>query len=112
MEDIYKLYEIAQTKIQILTEDLEKQRKQNLALREEIGALKAQLKKAQEPAPIKRNERGAGRKGFDESMRLQMRKFKELREKGTSKEDIMGLMDISKSTYYNYLREWKNLYED
>lgn len=80
------------------------------------GILQRQLDRAREkndflidqlkerPEPI-HNARGAGRKPHDEKQQDRYRQFEDLLAEQKSMNEIMDIMKISRSTYYNYYRK-------
>lgn len=58
------------------------------------------------------NNRNAGRKKNNEEIRKRYLTFCSLMKKKTSMKDIMEIMQISRSTYYRFLKEYKIKSED
>lgn len=58
------------------------------------------------------NNRNAGRKKNNEEIRKRYLTFGSLMKKKTSMKDIMEIMQISRSTYYRFLKEYKIKSED
>jgi predicted transcriptional regulator YheO len=105
--------EEAVTRLKITQEYLQQERQKNAELVMQIGELKQRLEKLQaelnEPKPT--NSRNAGRPKFNAQMVERLEEFKDLQTAGKNPADIMGLMNISRATYYNYLKACKALEE-
>lgn len=82
-------------------------RKEIEKLEKQIWALKTENRKLWDETDYVRNVRGAGRKKNNEERIKKYLTFGNLMKKGTSMEDIMGIMGISRTTYFRYLREYK-----
>lgn len=82
-------------------------RKDIEGLEKQILALKAENRKLWGETDYVRNVRGAGRKKNNEERIKKYLTFGNLMKKGTSMKDIMGIMGISRTTYFRYLREYK-----
>lgn len=82
-------------------------RKEIESLEKQIWALKAENRKLGGETDYVRNVRGAGRKINNEERIKKYLTFGNLMKKGTSMKDIMGIMGISRTTYFRYLREYK-----
>lgn len=82
-------------------------RKEIESLEKQIWALKAENRKLWGETDYVRNARGAGRKINNEERIKKYLTFGNLMKKGTSMKDIMGIMGISRTTYFRYLREYK-----
>lgn len=82
-------------------------RKEIESLEKQIWAIKAENRKLWGETDYVRNVRGAGRKKNNEERIKKYLTFGNLMKKGTSMEDIMGIMGISRTTYFRYLREYK-----
>lgn len=82
-------------------------RKEIESLEKQIWALKAENRKLWGETDYVRNVRGAGRKKNNEERIKKYLTFGNLMKKGTSMKDIMGIMGISRTTYFRYLREYK-----
>ena len=82
-------------------------RKDIEGLEKQILALKAENRKLWDETDYVRNVRGAGRKKNNEERIKKYLTFGNLMKKGTSMKDIMGIMGISRTTYFRYLREYK-----
>lgn len=82
-------------------------RKEIEKLENQIWALKAENRKLWGETDYVRNVRGAGRKKNNEERIKKYLTFGNLMKKGTSMKDIMGIMGISRTTYFRYLREYK-----
>lgn len=101
------------TRLEIAQEQLQQEEQKNAELVMQIGALKQRLEelkaKLNEPEPA--NSRKAGRPKFNAQMIERLEEFKSLRTAGRNQADIMGLMNISRATYYNYLKASKDFEE-
>lgn len=89
----------------ILQRQLDKARKKNDHLIDQLNERPEQT----------HNARGAGRKPHDEKQQDRYRKFEDLLAEQKSMNEIMDIMKISRSTYYNYYRKLtvqKNNYLD
>lgn len=82
-------------------------RKDIEGLEKQILALKAENRKLWGETDYVRNVRGAGRKKNNEERIKKYLTFGNLMKNGTSMKDIMGTMGISRTTYFRYLREYK-----
>lgn len=82
-------------------------RKEIEGLEKQIRVLKAENRKLWGETDSVRNVRGAGRKKNNEEQIKKYITFGNLMKKETSMEDIMGIMGISRTTYFRYLREYK-----
>lgn len=82
-------------------------RKEIDSLEKQIWALKAENRKLWGETDYVRNVRGAGRKKNNEERIKKYLTFGNLMKNGTSMKDIMGTMGISRTTYFRYLREYK-----
>ena len=82
-------------------------RKEIESLEKQIWAIKAENRKLWGETDYVRNVRGAGRKKNNEERIKKYITFGNLMKKGTSMKDIMGIMGISRTTYFRYLREYK-----
>lgn len=105
--------EEAITRLEIAQEQLQQEKEKNAELVMQIGALKQRLEELQaklnEPEPA--NSRKAGRPKFNAQMVERLEEFKGLQTAGKNPADIMGLMNISRATYYNYLKACKTFEE-
>ena len=90
-----------------LEESSNRYRKEIEKLEKQIWALKTENRKLWDETDYVRNVRGAGRKKNNEERIKKYLTFGNLMKKGTSMEDIMGIMGISRTTYFRYLREYK-----
>lgn len=82
-------------------------RKDIEGLEKQILALKTENRKLWGETDYVRNVRGAGRKKNNEERIKKYLTFGNLMKNGTSMKDIMGTMGISRTTYFRYLREYK-----
>ena len=82
-------------------------RKEIESLEKQIWAIKAENRKLWGETDYVRNVRGAGRKKNNEERIKKYLTFGNLMKNGTSMKDIMGTMGISRTTYFRYLREYK-----
>lgn len=82
-------------------------RKDIEGLEKQILAFKTENRKLWGETDYVRNVRGAGRKKNNEERIKKYLTFGNLMKKGTSMKDIMGIMGISRTTYFRYLREYK-----
>lgn len=82
-------------------------RKEIEGVEKQILALKAENRKLWGETDYVRNVRGAGRKKNNEERIKKYLTFGNLMKNGTSMKDIMGTMGISRTTYFRYLREYK-----
>lgn len=80
-------------------------------LTEENKKLKEQLEKLKSNQIIPHNARGAGRKKHDDAWMKKYLAFCDLVKSGTSMEDIMTKTDISRSTYFRLLKEFRKKQE-
>lgn len=82
-------------------------RKDIEGLEKQILAFKTENRKLWGETDYVRNVRGAGRKKNNEERIKKYLTFGNLMKNGTSMKDIMGTMGISRTTYFRYLREYK-----
>lgn len=86
-------------KINILSEELETVYRENRELRAENEALR-------KSKPV-HNERNAGRKKNDATYMKRYAEFANLVRKGNNMTEIMELMKISRSTYFRFMKSYK-----
>lgn len=82
-------------------------RKEIEGLEKQILALKAENRKLWGETDYVRNVRGAGRKKNNEEQIKKYLAFGNLMKKGTSMKDIMEIMGISRTSYFRYLKKYK-----
>lgn len=82
-------------------------RKDIEGLEKQILALKAEKRKLWGETDYVRNIRGAGRKKNNEEQIKKYLAFGNLMKKGTSMKDIMEIMGISRTSYFRYLKKYK-----
>lgn len=80
---------------------------QNKALEQKNKRLQEENRKLREKVTPKHNARGAGRKKNDDAWKKRYLAFCDLVRSGASMEDIMEEMEISRSTYFRFLRLYK-----
>lgn len=86
-------------KINMLSEELETVYRENRELRAENEALR-------KSKPV-HNERNAGRKKNDKTYRKRYTEFANLVRKGNNMTEIMELMEISRSTYFRFMKVFR-----
>lgn len=90
-----------------MSEMLEKHEKELSKSQRKIWKLEDENKKFQERSENLKNPFGAGRKKNDAAYIKRYVEFSSLVRKGMSMEDIMGTMQISRSTYFRFLKVFK-----
>lgn len=90
-----------------MSEMLDKHEKELSKSQRKIWKLEDENKKFQERSENLKNPFGAGRKKNDAAYIKRYVEFSSLVRKGMSMEDIMGTMQISRSTYFRFLKVFK-----
>ena len=90
-----------------MSEMLDKHEKELSKSQRKIWKLEDENKKFQERSKNLKNPRGAGRKKNDAAYIKRYAEFSSLVRKGMLMEDIMGTMQISRSTYFRFLKVFK-----
>lgn len=90
----------ASYKINMLSKELE-------ATYRECRELRLENKKLKEEKKPIHNERGAGRKKHDRAYQKRYEEFADLVRKGNNMTEIMELMEISRSTYFRFMKSYK-----
>ena len=90
-----------------MSEMLDKHEKELSKSQRKIWKLEDENKKFQERSENLKNPFGAGRKKNDAAYIKRYVEFSSLVRKGMSMEDIMGTMQISRSTYFRFIKVFK-----
>ncbi len=90
-----------------MSEMLDKHEKELSKSQRKIWKLEDENKKFQERSENLKNPRGAGRKKNDDKQKKKYKMFSDLVRTGISMENIMETMQISRSTYFRFLKRYK-----
>lgn len=90
-----------------MSEMLDKHEKELSKSQRKIWKLEDENKKFQERSENLKNPRGAGRKKNDDKQKKKYKMFSDLIRTGISMENIMEIMQISRSTYFRFLKRYK-----
>ena len=90
-----------------MSEMLDKHEKELSKSQRKIWKLEDENKKFQERSENLKNPRGAGRKKNDDKQKKKYKMFSDLIRTGISMENIMETMQISRSTYFRFLKRYK-----
>lgn len=106
VSDLKHSLEEADKNTEELGKTLEKSSNYYIKQIKQLQAENAKLRKNQTSEPI-HNERGAGRKKNDETYMKRYAEFTDLVRKGNNMTEIMELMEISRSTYFRFMKSYK-----
>lgn len=90
-----------------MSEMLDKHEKELSKSQRKIWKLEDENKNLQERSKNLKNPRGAGRKKNDDKQKKKYKMFSNLIRTGISMENIMETMQISRSTYFRFLKRYK-----
>lgn len=90
-----------------MSEMLDKHEKELSKSQRKIWKLEDDNKNLQERSKNLKNPRGAGRKKNDDKQKKKYKMFSDLIRTGISMENIMETMQISRSTYFRFLKRYK-----
>lgn len=90
-----------------MSEMLDKHEKELSKSQRKIWKLEDENKNLQERSKNLKNPRGAGRKKNDDKQKKKYKMFSDLIRTGISMENIMETMQISRSTYFRFLKRYK-----
>lgn len=93
-----------------MSEMLDKHEKELSKSQRKIWKLEDENKNLQERSKNLKNPRGAGRKKNDDKQKKKYKMFSDLIRTGISMENIMETMQISRSTYFRFLKRYKEDY--
>lgn len=93
-----------------MSEMLDKHEKELSKSQRKIWKLEDENKNLQERSKNLKNPRGAGRKKNDDKQKKKYKMFSDLIRTGISMENIMESMQISRSTYFRFLKRYKEDY--
>lgn len=93
-----------------MSEMLDKHEKELSKSQRKIWKLEDDNKNLQERSKNLKNPRGAGRKKNDDKQKKKYKMFSDLIRTGISMENIMETMQISRSTYFRFLKRYKEDY--
>lgn len=93
-----------------MSEMLDKYEKELSKSQRKIWKLEDENKNLQERSKNLKNPRGAGRKKNDDKQKKKYKMFSNLIRTGISMENIMETMQISRSTYFRFLKRYKEDY--
>lgn len=93
-----------------MSEMRDKHEKEFTKSQQKIWKLEDDNKNLQERSKNLKNPRGAGRKKNDDKQKKKYKMFSDLIRTGISMENIMETMQISRSTYFRFLKRYKEDY--